>query len=119
MSQSSFAHRKPKSWQKTIITVPKQHSDIVASFLAELTNTAIEQSTITPPFHSALLENVIVYLEENEHLKTLNKQILAFLCTLEKQQNFSYTLESEQIIEEDWNKNWKKVKNLFKTILMI
>jgi ribosomal protein L11 methyltransferase len=114
MPQSSFDHRKPKSWQKVTITVPDQHSDIVASFLAELTNSAIEQSAVSAPLPAAPTDQVTVYLEENEDTETLNEQIMAFLSALETQHNFSYTLASEQIIEEDWNKNWKKHFKPFK-----
>jgi len=114
MPQSSFDYRKPKSWQKITITVPDQHSDVVASFLAELADTAVEQSfaPTTPP--ATTTEQVSVYLEENEDIDALNEQILAFLHSLETRQNFSYTIASKQIIEEDWNKNWKEHFKPFK-----
>ena len=107
MPQSLFDHRKPKSWQKITITLPDQHSDVVASFLAELTGTAIEQSSVPAASTTTPAEQVTVYLEENEETETLSNQIQGFLQDLETHQDFSYTIESKTIIEEDWNQNWK------------
>ena len=108
MPQSSFSHRKQRSWQKLSITIPEHLSDPLASFLAELTGTAIEQSTPISPSGTDPFEVVSVYLEEDNQLIYFTQQIQKFIEALGEQKDLLNTITTETILEEDWNKRWKQ-----------
>lgn len=108
MPQTPFIHRQPKSWKKVSLTVPEKYSDSIASFLADLNNSAVEQSTIMSAEHSVPMDVVTVYLEEGTKFATSWEHLQAFLTDLEENNEFTCSIQTEQIIEEDWNKRWKE-----------
>lgn len=114
MSDSPFAHRQLKSWQKIVLTLPESYSDIIASFLSELTGAAVEQSTTLGSSGSSSTDQVIAYIEENDQVQNSLERLDDFLSPLSEQPDFSYQLTTERIIEEDWNKNWKQHFHPFK-----
>ncbi len=108
MKSNPFAHRPPREWLKITVCVPQHHADLTAGFLMDLTGSGIEQQTepITPMPDS---ETIIAYLEKNAHCQSKKTEFEAFLAKLADENtdfappSCSYT----EIIEEDWNNNWK------------
>ncbi|MFH1215812.1 MAG: 50S ribosomal protein L11 methyltransferase [Pseudomonadota bacterium] len=100
----TFSHRPPRIWTKVTITVAEELSDITASFLAELTGSGVEQSMVQPGAASSAA-TVTGYLEHDGEHEDDRKKILHFIHHLtEKKPDVFF----EEIIEEDWGKNWKK-----------
>ena len=116
MTQTSFSHRSPRTWDKITITVPTEHADSVATFVASLSKTGIEQISGSPGSPDHDLEQIIVYLEEEQKPNQLLETIHAFLRELNKKLPASNPalFQKEQIIEEDWNRHWKKHFKPFK-----
>nr|MBF0223505.1 hypothetical protein [Desulfobulbaceae bacterium] len=104
MKQPDFTHRRPKSWQKISITVPEVFSDSIASFLAALNDSAVEQSTILSTEYSAPKDVVSVYFEEDDTFTASWNQLQIFLSDLQKNNDFTYSIKTEPVVEEDWNK---------------
>ncbi|MBW1792591.1 MAG: 50S ribosomal protein L11 methyltransferase [Deltaproteobacteria bacterium] len=108
MKSNPFAHRPPREWLKITVCVPQHHADLTAGFLMDLTGSGIEQQTvpITPMPDS---ETIIAYLEKNARCQSKKTEFEAFLAKLADENtdfappSCSYT----EIIEEDWNNNWK------------
>lgn len=99
-----FAHRPPRKWIKTTITTSKDKSELLISFLTELTGSGVEESVAQPG--SVLQEAVITcYLDDDDQLLANKEKIHLFLA--QHQQN-SENVSYEEIIEEDWSRTWKK-----------
>jgi ribosomal protein L11 methyltransferase len=113
MTQTSFSHRPPRTWDKITITVPAIHADTVAAFVASLSESGIEQVSAS---HDAGLERIIAYLAEEQNPTQIIKTIHAFLQELNKKLPPSNParFQQERIIEEDWNRHWKQHFKPFK-----
>jgi ribosomal protein L11 methyltransferase len=99
-----FAHRLPRKWLKTTITLPKKKSGLLITFLTELTGSGIEES-VAQPGTVLPQTSITCYLDNNDKLKANKEKITLFLQ--ENHLNKS-NITFEEITEEDWSQNWKK-----------
>ena len=108
MKSNPFAHRPPREWLKITVCVPLHHADLIAGFLMDLTSSGIEQQTgpITTVPGS---ETIIAYLEKDAHYESKKNEFETFLAKLADENPGSAppSCSCTEIIEEDWNKNWK------------
>lgn len=115
-SETTFSHRPPRTWQKITITAPSSNAEIIADFMAGLTESGIEQISDPKEKQAPALEQIIAYLPEEMNPTQLIKTIHSFLLECNKLQPSSppATFTQESIIEEDWNRHWKKHFKPFK-----
>lgn len=106
MTQTSFSHRPPRTWDKITITVPAIQADAVAALVASLSESGIEQISGS---HDSDLEQIIAYLTEDQNSTQLIETIHAFLEELNKKlpPSSPALFQQERIVEEDWNRHWK------------
>ncbi|MDD5759802.1 MAG: 50S ribosomal protein L11 methyltransferase [Desulfobulbaceae bacterium] len=114
--ETTFNHRPPRSWQKITITAASDNAEMIADFMAGLTESGIEQISGAPGSPSPAPEQIIAYLPEERNPTQLLKTIHAFLLECNKQNPSALpaTFAQETIIEEDWNRHWKKHFKPFK-----
>lgn len=114
--ETTFSHRPPRTWQKITITAPGNNAETIADFMAGITGSGIEQINSAPGSLISAPEQIIAYLPEEENPTQLIKTIHAFLLECNKQNPSAppATLTQESIIEEDWNRHWKKHFKPFK-----
>lgn len=125
MPKTSFDHRPPRSWNKITITVPTTHAETVASYMATISSTGIEQISGLQGEAANACDQIIAYLPADEvplsHSSKKNPNqigltIHAFLHELNKKLPAATPaiFTEEQIIEEDWNQRWKEHFKPFK-----
>jgi len=94
-----------KSWRRINIKTPSSLTEIVGTFLCDLTGHGIELTD-----NREGEETITAYLPESTDTRTLLLQIEEFLDRL--RQNLPHGQELEisysSLPEEDWNLNWKK-----------
>jgi len=106
--KSQIQHRQPKRWHKLTITVPAQLSITTEAFLATIADGGIQQNE---PFSGAPetdLYSYIIYVtidgQSNQKLSELRDFIDK---TAQQHQEFPVECTSEEVVEEDWNYQWK------------
>lgn len=107
MQSQDIKHRPARSWLKISMDVPLQLSESVAGYLSGLTDSGLEYITHPDGEH----ETIIVYLEDHQPGPAIENQLRSFISKLSgkpKENNAEVKLRTELILEEDWNKNWKK-----------
>ena len=87
-----------------MIHIPQEQVDILASFLAELTGTGVEESLAQPGSHSS--NTALTCYLDNDDSAPGNREKIE--CFLKKICQDAPAVLYEEIVEEDWGKNWKK-----------
>ena len=94
-----------KSWRRISITAPSSTTDLISSFLCDITDQGIEQTE-----GGDNMEIITAYLPESPEAGTKQRQIEQFLSRLQAalppEQKLKFSLSSLQ--DEDWNRQWKK-----------
>lgn len=107
--QANITHRPPKEWLKISIETPAANLELIATFLAELTNGGIEQadSTLTG---ATGYEQIIAYLPLDANRTQKTQRLHAFLKTLNQNAAPDHQTHcaEEYLLEQDWNSAWKK-----------
>lgn len=105
-------HRPPRRWQRITIIIAPVMTDTVAAFLADHTGTGVEISS-PPAGVRDSRERVIGYLSAGELESEAEESLVDIeeFITLLAQNYPAYPLpvvETDIILEEDWNRNWKR-----------
>ncbi len=109
MSENSFSHRPPRSWQKVTIKVAGEHADIAANFLAALTGSGVEFATGKNTDTTHHIETISAYFTDDVTLNDKKRKLKKFLANLSGQSSSPMPyLKEEHIQEEDWGTSWKK-----------
>ena len=110
MSPATFRHRPARTWQKLVITVPAHRAETAAAYLATISANGIEQVSLPPAGHSGLREQLIAYLPDDRNLPQTVREIAGHLerSGTGPAGHEAITIRTEQVREEDWNKNWKE-----------
>ncbi len=116
MNPINSQHRSPKTWHKVSITAPAERAEIVSSFLASIPVDGIEQLAPPPGQAPPATEKIIAYLSDSPAYHQQLDIILDFIQQLNRQlPAHKQTLcDTEPVIEQDWNSNWKKHFKPFK-----
>ncbi|MCB2182176.1 MAG: 50S ribosomal protein L11 methyltransferase [Desulfobulbaceae bacterium] len=101
---NTFDHRSPRSWTKIQVETNPGQAELIASFITSITGLGVEQS-IDQPGSSLPVATVTGYLEDKDEIQIKQQEILSFLENLSPKPS---QINFEEIIEEDWGKNWKK-----------
>jgi len=96
---------KVKNWRRVCITAPSALTELIVSFLCEITGRGVEQIK-----NDQGEETVIAYLPESPSASGQKRQIEQFLSHLQESmpdgQRFRLSFSSLQ--DEDWNRKWKE-----------
>lgn len=101
-----FEHRSPRKWLKIVIPCHPDHADTLAAWLADLTGMGVEQSMALPGDHQERT-TVTGYLDHDRGTEGLIREITDFAARLHGKLQVDPP-RFEEIIEEDWGRNWKK-----------
>jgi len=107
MPAKSQTPQPAKSWLKITITASETISDPIADFICEQTG-GVEQIPVASA--NAAQEQIVGYLENDPHTPEKLKKITEYLeeLALLAQEEGKTRLETETILDEDWNKAWKE-----------
>jgi len=117
MSQSGFNHRVPRAWHKITIGVPAAWADTIVSCLASIPVDGVEQIAPPPSQHTQTdTEKITVYLADSPELEQKTTFIHDLIARLNKNlpAGGQALCQTEPIVEQDWNSNWKKHFKPFK-----
>ena len=110
MHSTDINHRPIRSWTKITTTVPKHLADTMSTFLGGLTESGVEFKANFTPTKNQPIESISIYLDNDGKLEQKIAKIQVFLDDLAKRypQHPMTSIQTEQIIEEDWGSRWKK-----------
>lgn len=101
-----FEHRPPRTWLKIIIPCHPDQADTLAAWLADITGMGVEQSMALPGDHQERM-TVTGYLDHDRETEGLIREVTDFAARLHGGLQVDPP-RFEEIIEEDWGRNWKK-----------
>jgi len=119
MPASPIKHRSPKSWHKISIQVDSRLTDAVAAYIAELTGTGLEisslEDSLTKQNHTYSSEIITAYIlvdPEESDMNTAADKIKELRQFLTKVRHIfpdcpAPVIGTETMAEEDWGEKWK------------
>jgi ribosomal protein L11 methyltransferase len=115
-NQTNITHRPAKTWHRVIITAPAERAEIISSFLASIPVDGVEQLAPPPDEIPLTTDKITAYLADTPNYGKQVNTIQNFIKQLNKQLPASdqCNCETEQVVEQDWNSNWKKHFKPFK-----
>lgn len=110
MPTATISHRPPRSWLKISILAAPEQSEIIAAYLAALTEAGVEHIGAAAAAHAKSQETIIGYLADGPGRPAKEAELNAFLENIARQFPDAPcpALQQEFIHEEDWHLGWKK-----------